>query len=68
MLTPHHNGFSKNHETIDTISKPVSSITENSMKDMKTTAVYVDFKKAFDSISHQILLKNCLLSVLVRIY
>ena len=51
-------GFRKNKSTIDAAFKFVNDIYNNENKKLITSAIFIDYKKAFDSISHEILLKK----------
>ena len=50
-----HNGFRKNHGTKDTIIKLLNHIFDNLNKRKSTLAIFIDFKKAFDTLDHNIL-------------
>ena len=52
ILTPEQNGFRKQHGTPDTIFKLISHIIDNLNKKKVTIAVFIDFKKAFDTLNH----------------
>ena len=57
ILTSKQNGFRKKHGTPDTIFKLITHIINNLNKKKTTIAVfiYIDFKKAFDTLDHMIL-------------
>ena len=57
ILVSNQNGFRKQHGTTDTIFKFINHIIDN-MNDKKTIAVFIDFKKAFDTLNHQILIQK----------
>ena len=58
ILASNQNGFRKQHGTTDTIFKFISHVIDN-MNDKKVTiAVFIDFKKAFDTLNHQILIQK----------
>ena len=58
ILTPKQNGFRKQHGTPDTIFKLASHIIDNLNNKKVTIAVFIDFKKAFDTLDHAILLEK----------
>ena len=58
LLTNKQNGFRKGRGTIDTVFKLVGDIHTSLNANKKVLAVYIDFKKAFDTISHVILIKK----------
>ena len=60
ILNKHQSGFRKHHSTIATISAFTDDIAReiNRPKGNLTYALFVDFRKAFDVIDHNILLKK----------
>ena len=58
ILTPRQNGFRKQHGTPDTIFKLITQIIDNINKKKVTVAVFIDFKKAFDTLDHTILIQK----------
>ena len=56
ILTDFQNGFRKNHSTIDTIFKYTTDLQLNKNNNLHTIALYVDFKKAFDTVNHKLLI------------
>ena len=56
ILTEFQNGFRKNHSTIDTIFKFTTDLQLNKNNKLNTLALYIDFKKAFDTVNHKLLL------------
>ena len=55
ILSSKQNGFRKQHGTPDTIFKLLTHIIDNINKKKITIAVFIDFKKAFDTLDHLIL-------------
>ena len=55
ILTDFQNGFRKNHSTIDTIFKYTTDLQLNKNNNLHTIALYIDFKKAFDTVNHKLL-------------
>ena len=55
ILTDFQNGFRKNHSTIDTIFKYTTDLQLNKNNNLHTIALYIDFKKAFDTVNHELL-------------
>ena len=60
LLSKFQNGFRKNHGKIDTVFKFLMKITQNLNNNIPTISLFIDFKKAFDTISHVLLLKKIL--------
>ena len=58
ILDPNQGGFGPNHSTIDTITKFSDRIYQQINKGEIVVATYIDFKKAFDTVNHKILLKK----------
>ena len=58
ILTEFQNGFRKNHSTIDTIFKYTTDLQLNKNNTLNTISLYVDFKKAFDTVNHKILIEK----------
>ena len=56
ILTEFQNGFRKNHSTIDTIFKYTTDLQLNKNNNQNTISLYVDFKKAFDTVNHKLLI------------
>ena len=51
-------GFRKNHSTSMAISELVEEMTPGMDNSQSSIAVFIDLKKAFDTVDHNILLKN----------
>ena len=60
QLSPFQCGFRKNHSTQDAITYFMDCIRKGIHEGCVAAAVFVDFRKAFDSVNHQLLLRNCL--------
>ena len=58
ILTPFQDGFRKGRSTIDTIAAFTDVIASNINDGKCTIASFIDFKKAFDTVSHDILLQK----------
>ena len=58
ILNNKQGGFRPNHSTIDTIVNFTEDIYKNMNKGQPTIAVYIDLRKAFDTVNHSILLKK----------
>ena len=58
ILTEYQNGFRKKHSTIDTIFRYTTDLQINKNNKHNTISLYVDFKKAFDTVNHKLLLKK----------
>ena len=58
QLSPFQCGFRKNHSTQDAITYFTDCTRKGIDKCCVTAAVFVDFRKAFNSVNHQLLLKK----------
>ena len=58
LLNDIQNGFRKKHSTTDTIFKFTTELQHNKNNKLNTIAFYIDFKKAFDTVNHNILLEK----------
>ena len=58
LLDPNQGGFRINNSTINSIANCLDNIYEAINDKQLSLAVYVNFSKAFDTVNHQILLKQ----------
>ena len=58
ILVANQNGFRKQHGTTDTIFKFLGHVVDRMNKKKVTIAIFIDFKKAFDTLDHQILIQK----------
>ena len=58
LLSTYQNGFRKKHGTIDTVFKFLMTLTQNLNNKLPTLSLFIDFKKAFDTISHKLLINK----------
>ena len=58
QLSPFQCGFRKNHSTQDAVTYLTDCIRKGIDEGCVTAAVSVDFRKAFDSVNHQLVLKK----------
>ena len=58
LLDDKQGGFIQNHSTIDTITKFTEDIYKNINQGIITVAAFIDSKKAFDTVNHEILNKK----------
>ena len=56
FLVKTQQGFRKEHSTTSALSELIDDLLMNLDNSMTTVALYLDFKKAFDTLTHQILL------------
>ena len=58
ILYKYQFGFRKNHETTHALTKMIDYIYESLDEGNYVFGLYIDLKKAFDSVQHQILVQN----------
>ena len=58
ILTPFQSGFRPNHSTEDVLLRTVEDWRFDVDRGKAVAAVFIDFTKAFDSISHSLLLRK----------
>lgn len=58
QLSPFQYGFRKNHSTQDAVTYFTDCIRKGIDDGCVTAAVFVDFRKAFDNMNHQLLIKK----------
>lgn len=58
LLSNNQGGFRSNHSTIDSVSNFTDDIYDSINKKEYTVAAFIDLKKAFDTVNHDILIKK----------
>ena len=58
LINDRQHGFRAGHSTTATVSTIVDSLLEAANKKQHSLAVYIDFRKAFDTVNHRILLQK----------
>ena len=58
IISRHQYGFQRNKSTTDALSDLFEKIYDNLDNKQHTLAIYLDFRKAFDTVNHTILLKK----------
>ena len=58
IIAPRQYGFRKGHSTTDTVFNLVGEILKSFEKDMMVLSVFIDLRKAFDTVSFDILLRK----------
>ena len=56
FLVPEQHGFRKSHSTIHSIEQLTSFVNSKMDSGLPTIAAFIDFRKAFDCVKHQVLL------------
>jgi hypothetical protein len=59
IISDHQNGFQKGKSTSLATFNLINKIVDNVDKGHKTVAIFFDMSKAFDHVSHKLLLKKC---------
>ncbi len=68
LISPSQFGFRKGHSTVQQLLTYTADLFENSDKHVATDSIYLDLKKAFDSIPHPELLQKLVDTTLVVAY
>ena len=58
LITKKQNGFRAKHSTIQTVFDFTSDLLNFYNDQLDTIAIYIDFKKAFDTVNHSLLIKK----------
>ena len=58
LLTKKQNGFRSKHSTIQTVFDFTTDLLYSYNEQLDTIAIYIDFKKAFDTVNHDLLIKK----------
>ena len=58
ILVPNQHGFRKSHSTINSICTLLGDIYSKTNEIKETCLIFLDFKKAFDTVSHKILINK----------
>ena len=58
LLTKSQNGFRSKHSTIQTVFDFTTELTNFYNDHFDTIAIYIDFKKAFDTVNHNLLIEK----------
>lgn len=58
LITPNQFGFHQHHSTLHQLLKVIQNILESFSNNTQTDIIYLDYKKAFDSVAHTELLSK----------
>ena len=58
LLTEYQHGYKKLHSTQSAISAHICNVLDNIIINKPTFSLYLDYKKAFDTVSHLILIQK----------
>ena len=66
LLGPMQFGFRAKYSTTDALLFATENIRKDLDANRSTAAAFLDISKAFNSMSHEILLKNCIISISMK--
>jgi len=58
VIVENQHGFRESHSTETALIKLVDNLIQSNEKDLVTVTVFLDFKRAFETVNKKILLKN----------
>ena len=58
LLSPRQHGYRTGHSTQTAINEHLCNVLENAINNKPTISLYLDYKKAFDTVSHPIMLEK----------